>query len=79
MAKQPQEGTLYQNEEMELMQNLWNPEYQRLLEWLKKDILSGPTLERLYPSRRFYINIEWSNDGIGAVILQAHVSAEARK
>ena len=29
---------------MELMQNIWNSEDQRLLEVLKKDILSGLTL-----------------------------------
>ena len=56
------------------MQNLWNLGYQRILERLKKDILSGPTLARPYPSRRFYINIDWSNDVMGAVLLQSDVS-----
>ena len=61
------------------MQNLWNPEDQKLLEMLKKDILSGPTLVILNSSRRFYINIDWSKDLIGAVLLQVDVSEEARK
>ena len=39
------------------MQNLWNIEDQILLGSLNKDILSGPTLERPDPSRRFYIKI----------------------
>ena len=61
------------------MQNLWNTEDQRLLERLKKDILSGPTLERPDPSRMYYINIDWSKDGMIAVLLQAYVSEEAIK
>ena len=42
--KQTQPGTLDQNKEMELIQNLCNPEDQSLLEMLKKDILSSPAL-----------------------------------
>ena len=61
------------------MQNLFNAEYQRLLENLKKDILSGPTSVISDPSRRFYINTDWSNDGMGEVHFQADVSEEARK
>ena len=61
------------------MQNLWNPDDQRLLEKLKKDILSGPTLARLDPSRSFYIKIDCCKDGMGAVLIQADVSEEARK
>ena len=43
-SKQTQLGTLYQKEKMELKQNIWNPEEQRLLERLNKDILSGTTV-----------------------------------
>ena len=57
----------------------WNPEDQRLMERLNKDILSGPTLARPDPSRRFYIKIDWSKDKMGAVLLQADVSKEAIK
>ena len=64
---------------MKLMKNLWNPEYQSLMERLKKYILSGPNLARPDPSRRFYIKIYWSKDGMGAVILKSDVSEEARK
>ena len=49
------------------------------MEQLKKNILSGPTLARPDYSRRFYINIDWSKDGMGAVLPQADVSEEARK
>ena len=54
-SKKPQPWKIFQNEEMELMQNLWNLEDQRLLERLNKDVLSVPTLARPYPFRRFYI------------------------
>ena len=64
---------------MELMQNLWNIEDQMLLERLKKDILSGPTLARPYPSRRFYIKSDCSKDLMGVLLLQADVSVEERK
>ena len=77
MSKQPEIGKLYQKEDMEMMQNLWNTAYQRSMERLKKGILSGPTLERPDPYRRFYIKTDWSKDGMGVMILQADVSAEA--
>ena len=73
-----QPGTLSQKEYMELMHNLWNIEDQRLLEWLKKDVLSGTNLSRPDPSIRLYINTDWSKDGMGAVLLQSYVSTEAR-
>ena len=73
-----QPGTLSQKEYTELMHNLWNIEDQRLLEWLKKDILSGTNLSRPDPSIRLYINTDWSKDGMGAVLLQSYVSTEAR-
>ena len=63
---------------MELIQNLWNPEDQRLLERLKKYILSVPTLSRPEPSRRLYIKTYWPKNGMGAMILQADFSEEAR-
>ena len=66
-------------DKMELMQNLWNTEDNILLERLNKDILSVPTLAIPDPSRRFYIKIDCSKDGMGAVLLQADVSEEARK
>ena len=61
------------------MQKLWNSEYQRLLEWLKKDILSGRTLAIPDPSIRSFIKIYWTKDVMGAVIMQEDVSAEAIK
>ena len=42
-----------------------------LLERLKGDIWEGPTLARTDPSQRFYIDTDWSKDGIGSVLLQA--------
>ena len=55
------------------MQNLWNPEYQRLMEWLKKETLSGPILSIPDLYRRFYIKTDWFKDVMGAVLLKAYV------
>ena len=55
---------------MELMQNLWTPEYQRLLERLNEYITEGPILARTEPSQRFYIKVDWSKDGMGDVLSQ---------
>ena len=74
LSKKPQPETLYQKDQMELMQKLWNIEDQRLLERLNKYILSGPTLAIPYLFRRFYINIDWSKDGMVAVLLQSDIS-----
>ena len=79
LSNQPQPGTLSQKKKMVMMKNLWNLQYQILLEWLKKDILSVPTLSIPYPSRRFYIKTDWSNNGMGAVLIQEDVSQKARK
>ena len=61
------------------MHNLCNIEDQRLLEQLKRYILSGTTLSIPYPSRRFYIKTDWSKYGMGALLLQTDVSEEARE
>ena len=61
------------------MQRIWNIEDQRLLKRPKKHILSGPTLAIPDPSRRLYIKKDWYKYGMGAVLLQADVSAEAKK
>ena len=45
---------------------------------VKETYLSGPTLERPDPYRRFYIKSDWYKNGIGAVLLQEDVSEEAR-
>ena len=59
---------------MELIQDLWNLGYQRLPEWLNKDILPEPILARPDPSRRLYTKIDCSKDGMGEFILQANDS-----
>ena len=64
---------------MELMKNIWTQEDQILLERLKGYILAGTMLARPDPSRIFYINKDCSKDGMGAAILQADTSVEARK
>ena len=46
---------------------------------LKEDIAAGPTLAGPYPSRIFYMNPNWSKDIMGAVLLKAYDSVEARK
>ena len=61
------------------MQNIWNIENKSLLERLKKDVLSGPTLARPHSSRRFYIKTDCSKDVLREVFLQAYDSEESRK
>ena len=63
---------------MELIQNLWNLEDQRLIERLKKYILLGHTLAIPDTSIRFYIKTDWFKYGMGAVLLQENVSEETR-
>ena len=46
---------------------------------VKEIYLSGTTLPRPYPSRRFYIKIDWSKDKILAVLLKSDESEESRK
>ena len=64
LSNQPQIWTISKKEEMELMENQWNPEHQMLLERLNKYILSGTTLSIPDPSRNFYIKAYWSKDGM---------------
>ena len=79
LFKHPQPGKISKTHYMELMQNLWTPEYRRLLKRLKDDIVKVHMLEIPDPSRRFYINTYWSKYGMVAVLLQSYGSVEARK
>ena len=54
-SKNPHPGKISHKEEIELMQNLWTPGDQRLLERINKDIVSEPTLDIPDPYQRFYI------------------------
>ena len=62
LSKNPQPVIIYQKEYMEMMQKLCTPESQRLLERLKEDIVSVPTLTWLDPYQRFDIDTDWSKD-----------------
>ena len=62
---------------MELMQNLLTPEDQRLMERLNEDIMEGPMLAIRDPYRIFYINTDWSKDGMGVVLIKSDDSVEA--
>ena len=55
---------------MELMYNLCEQKYQRLLERLNEDIMAESMLERREPSQRFYINTDWSKYRMGVVLLK---------
>ena len=63
---------------MKLIQKKCNSEDQRLLELLKKDILSRTTLARPGPCIRFYIKIDSSKDGMGSALLKSDDSEKAR-
>ena len=78
LSRQPPPGELSAQEENKLMDKLWGKEEDELLQKLKDDIISGPMLARPDPARRFYIKTDWSKDGMGAVLLQAENSEEAR-
>ena len=62
-----------------MMQNLWMPESQRLLERLKLYIVSVPMLAIPDTYRRFYIKTYWSKVILDEVITQSYGSVEARK
>eukprot|EP00957_Ditylum_brightwellii_P061564 4671783-Ditylum_brightwellii.AAC.1 len=65
-------------EEERLMTQLWSKECEELLRQLKEDVIKGPMLARPDPTRRFYLKTDWSKNGMGAVLLQADDSPEAR-
>jgi hypothetical protein len=46
------------------------PECEVLLVFLKEEILEGPLLARADSSKRLHLKTEWSNYGMGAVLLQ---------
>ena len=46
------------------MQRLYVTEDKRLMERVKYDIMSGPTLTRPEPPQRFHIKTDWSYDVI---------------
>ena len=52
---------------------------EKILESLKEEIVSGPTLIRPYPSQIFNIRTDQPKDGMGTVLLQPDDSVEARK
>ena len=79
LLKQPQPGILSQKKDMELIQKLWTPQDQRLLERLEKDIRAGPTLAITDPHPKFYIKTDWYKDVMEVALLKVEESAEARK
>ena len=56
---------------------LWTKENNQVLEQLKTDILEGPLLARPDSSKRHYLKTDWSKEGFGATILQAHDNPNA--
>ena len=76
--KHPQPWKLALKEEMELMQKLWTTKDQILLERIKEDIMTGLSLAITEPHQRFHINTDYTKYGLGAVLLQAYGSVEAR-
>ena len=49
-----------------------------LQEILKEDIVEVPTVARTDPSQIFYIETDWSKDGMGEVLIQVDNSVKAR-
>ena len=67
------------------MKTLWKLSDEARLEELKAEILTGSTLARPDPTRRFCLKTDWSKSKMGAVLLQADpadeqaTNAEARE
>ena len=57
-SKNLQPGKLSKKRYIELMHNLWTPEYQRLLEIVNEYIIAGTKLERPDPYWRSYIKTD---------------------
>ena len=60
------------------MSELWGEDEEALLEELKAAIVAGPVLARLDPKHQFYLKMDWSCKGMGAVLLQAKDTPEAK-
>jgi hypothetical protein len=78
LAKLPKPGELEPAAEREEMTRLWDDEHEKVLSELKRDILAGPVLARPDPNRRFYLKSDWSKEKMGAVLLQADSSPQAK-
>jgi hypothetical protein len=64
-------------EEAKLMESLWKPQHNALLEEFKLSILSGPVLKRPDWDRPFYVKTDWSSRAKGGVLCQPDCSPEA--
>ena len=60
------------------MSELWGEDEEALLEELKAAIVAGLVLARPDPKHHFYLKTDWSCEGMGAVLLQAKDTSEAR-
>lgn len=78
LAAQPGAEAATHRQERKRMAELWTDECEALLTDMKRQVLAGPVLARPDPRRRFYLKTDWSKDGMGAVLLQADDSEEAR-
>ena len=76
MSNQRQIVALYQKGGVDVMQNLWTTDDQRLTKGLNKDIVSGPTLAIPEPSQSFFIKIDCLKDIMVVVLLQVDESVE---
>ena len=80
-AKKPKPGSVPIQDEKRLFSEAWNEfeeTHQKLLDELREDVLSEPVLARPDPDRRFYLKTDWSKHGMGATLLQAEDTPEAR-
>ena len=58
------------NQDKEILDKVWGPEDEKLLQELKNIILSEPILKRPDPNGRFYLKTDWSKLAMGAALLQ---------
>ncbi len=78
LAQQPRPGETTVGQEEDRLTELWLEEHQALFEKLKQAVLDGPVLQRPDPSRPFVLKTDWSRLAMGACLLQAEDTPEAR-
>ena len=66
----PRPGDLSFEEEASFFRGFWSSQHTALLEELKNEILSKPTLARPDPFRRFYLKTDWSKLALAAALCQ---------
>jgi hypothetical protein len=63
-------GSISKEEEAILLEQEWNEEHKRLFNALRTEASSSPMLARPSNEKRFYLRLDWSSLGRGAMLAQ---------